>query len=112
MTSDNVKSQRKIKTDLIAFITAAVIMPAIVAISMTVMVVGIAGPIGALIKLIGYIFGYNMTVSIFDLGGIYMPPAFGLLLSVAVGKVLYVIGYEMMKASVRFLKYISGHKYD
>lgn len=71
---------------------------------------GVIGPIGGLVKLIGTLLGYDVPVSLFDIGSFHMPLVLGLLLSVAVGIALFFAGKACWKVTKKYLVWICKMK--
>lgn len=68
------------------------------------------GLIGGLVKLIGTLLGYDVPVSLFDIGSFHMPLVLGLLLSVAVGIALFFAGKACWKVTKKYLVWICKMK--
>lgn len=86
------------------------ILPATGAVGLALMFGGVICPIGGLVKLIGALFGYDLPVSLFDIGSFHMPLALGLLLSVVVGIALFFAGRASWKVTKKYLAWICKMK--
>lgn len=89
------------------FFTGIFIIPTIGIIAPTFIFCGILTPIFGLIKLIGYIFHFEVPFIMFQIGKFELNPIFGFIFSIITGLILYLTG----KYSWNFLlKYITKVK--
>ncbi|MDO4487244.1 MAG: hypothetical protein Q4C46_11755 [Bacillota bacterium] len=82
---------------IITFFTGIVVLPATTGVAFAFTLGGVICPIGGLIKLLGSAIGYDVPISLFDIGGFHMPIALGFLLSVALGIALFCAGNAMLE---------------
>ena len=70
-----------------------------------------ACPIAALIKLIAEMLGYDVPISLFDIGSFHMPLALGCILAVILGVLLLFVGKYILKLARRYITWILSLKH-
>ena len=70
-----------------------------------------ACPIAALIKLIAEMLGYDVPISLFDIGSFHMPLALGCILSVILRVFLLFVGKYILKLARRYITWIVSLKH-
>ncbi|MGM9941177.1 MAG: hypothetical protein ACI32N_04210 [Bulleidia sp.] len=91
---------------LIVFFTGIVVLPATGAVGAALMVGGIICPIGALIKLIAALPGYDIPISLFEIGSYHIPVAAAFIPAVVCGMVLIAIGRFFLELTGRYIRWI------
>ena len=95
---------------LIAFFTGIVVLPATGAVGLALMFGGVVCPIEALIKLIGGILGFDVPISLFEIGSFHLPMAVGFILAVILGFLLLFAGRYLWKLTRQYITWIVGMK--
>ena len=91
---------------LIAFFTGIIVLPATGGVGLALMFGGVACPIAALIKLIAAMLGYDVPISLFDIGSFHMPLSVGFLLAVILGFLLLFSGKYLRKLTRKYIAWI------
>ena len=95
---------------LIAFFTGIVVLPATGAVGLALMFGGVVCPIAALIKLIAAILGFDVPISLFEIGSFHMPLAAGFILAVILGFSLFFAGKYLWKLTRKHITWIVSMK--
>ena len=95
---------------LIAFFTGIVVLPATGGVALALMFGGVICPIGGLVKLIGSLLGYDVPISLFDIGSFQMSPLLGFLLSAVLGIALFFAGKAVWKVTGKYIAWIGETK--
>ena len=95
---------------LIAFFTGIVVLPATGAVGLALMFGGVVCPIAAFIKLIAAILGFDVPISLFDIGSFHLPLAVGFILAVILGFLLLFAGRYLWKLTRQYITWIVGMK--
>ena len=95
---------------LIAFFTGIVVLPATGAVGLALMFGGVVCPISALIKLIAAILGFDVPISLFEIGSFHMPLAAGFILAVILGFSLFFAGKYLWKLTRKYITWIVSMK--
>lgn len=96
---------------LIAFFTGIVVLPATGGVGLALIFGSAACPIAALIKLIAEMLGYDVPISLFDIGSFHMPLALGCILAVILGVLLLFVGKYILKLARRYITWIVSLKH-
>lgn len=97
---------------LIAFFTGIVVLPATGAVGLALMFGGVVCPIAALIKLLAGILGFDVPISLFEIGSFHLPVAVGFLLAVILGLLLLFAGKYLWKLTRKYIAWIVRLKQD
>lgn len=103
---------RRIAFYLLAFFTGIIVLPATGGVALALMFGGAICPIGGLVKLIGSMLGFDLPISLFDIGAFHLSPALGFPLAVIFGIALYVGGRAVWKVLRKYLAWIGHMKRD
>lgn len=95
---------------LIAFFTGIVVLPATGAVGLALMFGGVVCPIAALIKLIAAIWGFDVPISLFEIGSFHLPLAVGFILAVILGFLLFFAGKYLWNLTRTYLTWIVSMK--
>ena len=95
---------------LIAFFTGIVVLPATGAVGLALMFGGVVCPIAALIKLIAAILGFDVPISLFEIGSFHIPLALGFILAVILGFSLLFAGKHLWKLTRKYITWIVSMK--
>ena len=95
---------------LIAFFTGIVVLPATGGVGLALMFGGVVCPIAALIKLIAAMLGYDVPISLFDIGSFHIPLAVGFVLAVILGVSLLFAGKYLWKLTRKYITWIVSMK--
>lgn len=90
------------------FFSGIFIVPTLGIIAPTFMLCGIIAPLSGLIKLIGYIFNFNVPYVNFQINNFELDPINSFILSIIMGLILYLIGKGAWKLLIKYIKYIKG----
>ena len=111
MNHENITSPaNRITFYLIAFFTGIVVLPATGGVGLALMFGGVACPVAALIKLIAVILGYDVPISLFDIGSFHIPLAVGFLLAVILGFLLLFAGKYLWNLTRKHIAWIVSLK--
>ena len=72
---------------------------------------GAVCPIAALIKLIAAILGFDVPISLFDIGNFHIPLAVGFILAVILGLLLLFAGKYLWKLTRKYIAWIVSLKH-
>ena len=92
---------------LIVFFPGIVVLPATGAVGLALMLGGAVCPIAALLKLIGGLFGFDVPISLFDIGSFQLPLAVGFPLAVILGLLLLFAGIYLWKLTRKYIAWIT-----
>lgn len=107
MTHNNTASlANRIAFYLTAFFTGIVVLPAAGGVGLALMFGGIVCPVAALIKLIAAMLGYDVPISLFDIGSFHVPLAVGFLLAVVLGFFLLFAGRYLWRLTRKYIAWI------
>ena len=67
---------------------------------------GVVCPIAALIKLIGGILGFDVPISLFEIGAFHLPLAVGFILAVILGLLLLFAGKYLWNLTRKYIAWI------
>lgn len=95
---------------IIVFFTGIFIVPTLLLVSPTFILSGILAPIFGLIKLIGYIFGFDVPFVRFQLGNLELNPIIGCIFSIILGIILFILGKCAWKVLVKYVKRVIDEK--
>ena len=95
---------------LMAFSTGIVVLPVTGAVGLALMFAGAVCPVAALIKLIASMLGYDIPISLFDIGNFHPPLAVGFLLALIIGLLLLLAGRYLLKLTNKYLAWIRSLK--
>ena len=74
------------------------------------MVSGVIAPVGALIRLIGYFFGYDMPFFTMQIGSFIPHPLLGVPISSVFGVLIFMLGRVVWKAVINYIRKVSATK--
>ena len=103
---------RRIAFYLLTFFTGIVMLPATGGVAIALMFGGVVCPIGGLAKLLGSMLGFDLPISLFDIGAFHMPPALVFPLAVIFGIALFAGGRALWKVLRKYLAWMSHMKQD
>lgn len=113
MTHNNSDSlARRIAFYFTAFFTGIVVLPVAGGVGLALMFGGIVCPTAALIKLIAAMLGYDIPISLFDIGSFHIPLAVGFLLAVVLGFFLLFAGKYLWRLTRRYIAWIVSLKHN
>lgn len=95
---------------MIVFFTGTVVLPATGAVGLALMFAGVLCPIAALIKLIAAMLGYDIPISLFDIGNFHPPLAVGFLLALIIGLLLLFAGRYLLKLTNKYITWVKSLK--
>lgn len=113
MNHKNVTSlANRIAFYLIAFFTGIIVLPATGAVGLALMFGGAVCLIAALIKLLAEILGFDVPISLFEIGSFHLPLAVGFILAVILGLLLLFAGKYLWKLTRKYIAWIVRLKQD
>ena len=95
---------------LMAFSTGIVVLPVTGAVGLALMFAGAVCPIAVLVRLISGMLGYDIPISLFDIGNFHPPLAVGFLLALIIGLLLLFAGRYLLKLTNKYLAWIKSLK--
>lgn len=100
----------KIAFYLIAFFTGIIVLPATGGVGLALIFGGVVCPVAALIKLIATMLGFDVPISLFEIGSFHMPLAVGFILAVILGFSLLFAGKYLWKLTKKYITWIVSLK--
>lgn len=91
-------------------LTGIFVLPILGLVAPVFILCSILCPILALIKLVAWIFGYDIPLIMFQIGKFTLNPIFGFLLSLLASVLLYIIGIKAWKLLIKYIYYVSDKK--
>lgn len=67
-------------------------------------------PLAGLVKLIGFLLGYDLPIAIVQIGTFELHPAFGLVVSIILGALFYSLGRYLWRLLLEYIRKISEKK--
>ena len=94
------------------FFSGIIIIPILGIIAPTFIICSIIVPLIGLIKVLSYLFKFELAFVIFEIGSVEINPFISLALSIIMGLTMYFLGKEMWKLLMKDLKYIKNERLD
>lgn len=95
---------------VIAFFTGIVVLPATGGVGFALLLCSVICPIGGVVKLIGSVLGYQVPISLFDIGGFHIPLVLGFILSIVLGIAMFIAGRVLWNVTRKYLVWIGEMK--
>lgn len=92
------------------FFSGIIIIPILGIIAPTFIICSIIVPLVGLIKVLSYLFKFELAFVIFEIGSVEINPFISLALSIIIGLTMYFLGKEMWKLLMKYLKYIKNER--
>jgi len=109
-----IKKTKKIKQILIFYFlvnfTGMFVLPILGLVAPTFILCSIICPILGLIKLVAWLFGYDIPIIIFQIGSYTLNPILGFLLTLLVSVILYVVGIHAWKLLIKYIHNVSDKR--
>jgi transcriptional regulator with XRE-family HTH domain len=94
------------------FFSGIIIIPILGIIAPTFIICSIIVPLIGLIKVLSYLFKFELAFVIFEIGSVEINPFISLALSIIMGLTMYFLGKEMWKLLMKYLKYIKNERLE
>lgn len=94
------------------FFSGIIIIPILGIIAPTFIICSIIVPLVGLIKVLSYLFKFELAFVIFEIGSVEINPFISLALSIIIGLTMYFLGKEMWKLLMKYLKYIKNERLE
>ncbi|MCI8671537.1 MAG: helix-turn-helix transcriptional regulator [Bacilli bacterium] len=94
------------------FFSGIIIIPILGIIAPTFIICSIIVPLVGLIKVLSYLFKFELAFVIFEIGSVEINPFISLALSIIMGLTMYFLGKEMWKLLMKYLKYIKNERLE
>lgn len=94
------------------FFSGIIIIPILGIIATTFIICSIIVPLVGLIKVLSYLFKFELAFVIFEIGSVEINPFISLALSIIMGLTMYFLGKEMWKLLMKYLKYIKNERLE
>lgn len=111
---EKVKKSNKVRQIFLFYIivslTGIFILPTLGIIAPTFIISAILCPIFGLVKLIGYIFKFDVPFVMFEFGSYSLNPILGFVLSIIVGIVLFIIGIVSWKLLIKYIHFVTDKR--
>ena len=95
---------------IIVSLTGIFILPTLGIIAPAFIISAILCPIFGLVKLIGYIFKFDVPFVMFEFGSYSLNPVLGFVLSIIVGVVLFIIGVVSWKLLIKYIHFVTNKR--
>lgn len=92
------------------FFSGIFIIPTLGLIAPTFILCGIVVPLSGLLKLIGYIFNFDVPFVIFQIGNFELNSIFSFILSIVMGVILYLIGKGAWRLLLKYIKFVNNKR--
>jgi len=111
---EKVKKSNKVRQIFLFYIivslTGIFILPTLGIIAPAFIISAILCPIFGLVKLIGYIFKFDVPFVMFEFGSYPLNPVLGFVLSIIVGVVLFIIGVVSWKLLIKYIHFVTNKR--
>lgn len=111
---EKVKKSNKVRQIFLFYIivslTGIFILPTLGIIAPAFIISAILCPIFGLVKLIGYIFKFDVPFVMFEFGSYSLNPVLGFVLSIIVGVVLFIIGVVSWKLLIKYIHFVTNKR--
>lgn len=111
---EKVKKSNKVRQIFLFYIivslTRIFILPTLGIIAPAFIISAILCPIFGLVKLIGYIFKFDVPFVMFEFGSYSLNPVLGFVLSIIVGVVLFIIGVVSWKLLIKYIHFVTNKR--
>lgn len=94
------------------FFSGIIIIPILGIIAPTFIICSIIVSLVGLIKVLSYLFKFELAFVIFEIGSVEINPFISLALSIIMGLTMYFLGKEMWKLLMKYLKYIKNERLE
>lgn len=91
-------------------ISGICIIPTLAILAPTFMLCGIITPLAGIIKLLGFIFNFEVPFVMMEMGPIIVHPVLAFITSIIVGALLYVLGHYCWRLLMYYIKKVSKAK--
>lgn len=91
-------------------LTGVFVLPVLGLVAPVFILCSIIFPIFALIKLMAWLFGYDITIIMFQIGKFTLNPIIVFFLTLIVSAFLYIIGIKAWKLLINYIHYVSDKK--
>ncbi len=109
-----VKKNKRIRAIFIFYLlvslTGIFILPILGIIAPVFILCSIICPLLGLIKLIAWLFGYDIPIIMFQIGNYTLGPILGFLLSLPMSVILYIAGIKAWKLLIKYIHHVSDKK--
>lgn len=106
-------NEKMIKTMLFyisTFFSGIFVIPILGIVAPVFIISSIITPLSGFLKLIGYLFNFNVPFVIFQIGNIELNPIISFILSMLIGLILYFLGKGAWKLLLKYIKYIKNEQ--